>query len=173
MRTTLYVLFLAAAVSLFASLPAAEALVLTSSEFSNGERLPANAGYEKGNISPCLEWDDGSQNIASFALVMDDPDARGWVHWVVYNIPPSARSLKSGCPAEAELADGTLQGVNSFGKTGYGGPCPPSGVHRYVFTLYALDAKLDIGDRADRQTLMKAMKGHVLEKASLTGKYGK
>lgn len=173
MRTTFCILFLATVMSLFVLLPSAEALVLTSSEFSDGGRLPANAGYEKGNISPYLEWDDCSQNIASFALVMDDPDARGWVHWVVYNIPPYVRSLKSGCPADAELADGTLQGVNSFGKTGYGGPCPPSGVHRYVFTLYALDAKLDIGDRADRQTLMKAMKGHVLEKASLTGRYGK
>ena len=151
----------------------ANALVLKSPEFSDGEKLPIKSGAEKGNVSPLLVWEDIPENTASFVLIMDDPDANGWVHWLVYNIPASVNSLKEDFPRDEKLKDGTLQGVNSSNKLAYGGPCPPSGTHRYVFKLYALDTILDLKPGAQKLDLLKIMKGHVLQETSLTGKFSK
>jgi len=151
----------------------ANALSLTSPAFSEGTRMPLNSGYEKGNISPAVEWSDVPEKTESFALIMDDPDARGWTHWVVFNIPVSAAALSENFPNEEEFPDGTRQGINDFKKVGYGGPCPPSGTHRYVFRLFALDNKIDLKPGCSKTSLLKATKGHILAEVKLTGKYSK
>ncbi len=163
--------FIAFLACLFCFPGIAQALTLQSDAFLEGERLPDNAGFERGNVSPALMWGDVPENTKSFALIMDDPDARGWVHWVIFNIPSAVTSLDKGFPKNEELQDGTRQGVNDFGKTGYGGPCPPSGTHRYVFSLYALDADLDLEPGSSRTSLLKAMEGHILSEAELMGRY--
>ena len=105
---------------------------------------------------------------------MDDPDAPGGVftHWLLFNIPPDSRELPEAVPAQAELASGALQGKTDFGRTGYGGPCPPPGrPHRYQFTLYALDQPLDLEGGASKKQLLSAMEGHILAQGQLTGTY--
>jgi len=94
-----------------------------------------------------------------------------WVHWVIYNIPAQVRALKEGFPNDEKLNDGTEQGLNDFGRTGYGGPCPPSGIHRYYFKLYALDTVIDIEPGITKDELLVAMKGHILAEANLMGRY--
>jgi len=165
--------FAAAGYSVLFYCSQASALTLKSPEFPDGGEIPVKAGYKMGNISPCLEWAEVPTKTASFVLIVDDPDAGGWVHWIVYNIPASVRSIREGFPAENKLKDGVLQGLNSFNESAYGGPCPPSGVHRYVFKLYALDKIIDISLKPDRTRLLKAMSGHIVGEASLTATYGK
>ena len=106
---------------------------------------------------------------------MDDPDAPGatWIHWVIYNIPASARGLQEAAPTKAQLADGSFNGVNSWGKLGYGGPCPPSGTHRYFFKLYALDAMLNLSPGANKQQVLSAMQNHILAQGELMGTVSK
>lgn len=101
---------------------------------------------------------------------MDDPDA-SWTHWTMYNIPASTRDLKEALPTDPELSDGSLQGKTSFGSSGYGGPCPPSGVHHYSFKLYALDTTLSLPTKAFSFELVDAMKGHILASTELTGTF--
>lgn len=149
------------------------ALTLTSTSFKEGEKLPVNAGYEMGNTSPELNWSDIPNGTLSFALVVDDPDANGWSHWVIYNIPPTETKLKGNFASGKELKNGTRQGSNDFKEIGYGGPCPPSGTHRYNFKLYALDILLDLAPGSSKDSLLKAIKGHVLAEAKLTGKYSR
>jgi Raf kinase inhibitor-like YbhB/YbcL family protein len=138
------------------------------------------------NLSPPLEWSGVPEGAQSLALLMDDPDSQppGFVHWVIYNIPPTSTGLPEGVPAGPRLADGTLQGTNDYallaqeGQThpggapinrlGYDGPCPPS-AHRYVFGLYALDAVLELAAEATKADLLAAMDGHVLGEAELSG----
>lgn len=147
------------------------ALNLLSDAFAEGEKLPDNAGYKRGNVSPALMWKYIPENTRSFALIMDDPDARGWVHWLIYNIPSDVASLKENLHLSEELEDGTRQGMNDFGKIGYGGPCPPSGTHCYVFRLFALDAVLDLEPGTSKSSLLKAMEGHIIAEAQLAGRY--
>lgn len=151
----------------------ASALTLKSRDFADGEKLPLKTGYEKSNISPVIEWEDIPENTASFVLIMDDPDASGWVHWLIYNIPASVNSLRDDFPRDEKFKDGTMQGVNSFNKVGYGGPCPPRGTHRYVFKLFALDTLLELEPKAQKSDLLKAIKGHIIQEATLTGKFSK
>ena len=112
------------------------ALALWSSAFGNGELIPVQFTADGDNLSPPLEWQCGFE-AESFALICEDPDAPAgiWVHWVIYNIPGESRMLEEGVSAEEQQEDGTLQGENSWGSIGYGGPAPPSGKHRYIFTL--------------------------------------
>jgi Raf kinase inhibitor-like YbhB/YbcL family protein len=107
------------------------------------------------------------------ALIADDPDAPNgtWVHWVIYNLPGSYQTLSEGFPAKDALPDGTKQGITDFGRVGYGGPCPPSGTHRYYFKLYALDAELKLPPGATKAQLLKAMEGHILAQGQLMGHY--
>jgi Raf kinase inhibitor-like YbhB/YbcL family protein len=125
------------------------------------------------NISPPLNWTNEFNNTGSFAIIMDDPDAPmgTWVHWIIYNIPGSALSLAAHFPMDSVLADGSKQGFTSFRTTGYGGPCPPEGVHRYFFKLYALDAKLNVPARLTKSQLLEAMKGHIQGETELMGRY--
>jgi len=131
--------------------------------------------YDGQDISPSLEWKDIPVGTKSFALINDDPDASGttWDHWVVYNIPLNITSLDENVKPEKEFKNGMRQGTNTWGKIGYGGPCPPGGTHRYFFKLYALDTMLDLRSEATKAQLLEAMKGHVLAEAQLMGKYKK
>jgi len=148
---------------------------LTSSGFAAGEAIPSQYTCKGTDISPALAWSGAPANTASFALIMDDPDAPAgtWVHWVIWNIPASAHSLVEGVAKREQLDDGSHQGRNGFGKIGYGGPCPPLGqTHRYFFRLYALDTKLDLAG-AQRSALDSAMEGHILAQSEYMGTFHK
>lgn len=149
------------------------AFELTSTAFAHEEAIPPRYTCDGDDISPPLAWGDPPAGTKGFALIANDPDAPmgTWVHWVVYHLPPSTRRLPEAYPREAQGADGTRQGRTDFGRTGYGGPCPPGGTHRYFFTLYALDAMLTVPPGATAQQLDAAMKGHVLAEAALMGTY--
>jgi Raf kinase inhibitor-like YbhB/YbcL family protein len=142
---------------------------IKSPDFTNGGAIPRKFSCDGENVSPALEWEGVPEGAAALALIVDDPDARGFVHWVVFNMTAS----KTGGLAEAISAspDAPPQGRNSFGKIGWGGPCPPSGTHRYVFTLLALDEKLALPGTPTADQLRAAAAGHVLHEAVLTGKY--
>ena len=148
-------------------------LTLTSSAFKEGEAIPSLYTCDGQDVSPPLAWTAPPAGTTSFALISDDPDAPGetWVHWVVYNLPPSMRRLPESFPSDKELPDGTRQGRTDFGRTGYGGPCPPGGTHRYFFKLYALDSMLSLAPSATTQQLEEAMKGRILAQAQLMGTY--
>jgi Raf kinase inhibitor-like YbhB/YbcL family protein len=147
------------------------ALALTSSAFEPGAEIPSKYTCEGADLAPALSWSGAPAAGKSFALVMDDPDApRGtWVHWVVVDLPPGATSLPEG----GALPQGARSGTNSWNRTGYGGPCPPSGRHRYFFKLYALDNRLTLPANSDRKAVLAVMQGHVLAEAQLVGTYQK
>ena len=146
---------------------------LTSAAFREGGMIPPAHTCDGRDASPPLAWTGPPPGTNSFALISDDPDAPGqtWVHWVVYNLSPSARQLPEAFPPDEERPDGTRQGMTDFGRVGYGGPCPPGGTHRYFFTLYALDAMLSLPPGATKPQLEAAMKGHLLAEAQLMGTY--
>ncbi|NJC95663.1 MAG: YbhB/YbcL family Raf kinase inhibitor-like protein [Anaerolineales bacterium] len=150
-------------------------LDLTSSAFTQGQPIPEKYSCRGDDVSPALTWNDPPEGTQAFALIVDDPDAPAgtWVHWVIFNIPASARGLSEGIPSGESLPDGSLQGRNSSGTTGYNGPCPPSGTHRYFFKLYALDEMLGISAGANKGELEKAMVGHILARGELMGTFSK
>ncbi len=143
-------------------------LQLNSSAFANGGAIPSRYTCDGDDSNPPLVIDRVPMGTKSLALIMDDPDAPVglWVHWVVWNIPPQTRQI-----GEKSLPAGALQGRNSWGRTSYGGPCPPSGTHRYFFKLYALDTILTLGAGSTKTDLEKAMEGHVIGKGELMGTY--
>jgi Raf kinase inhibitor-like YbhB/YbcL family protein len=150
---------------------------LTSPSFGNLKRMASKFTCDGEDISPALQWSAVPQGTRSLALIVDDPDAPDpanprmtWVHWVIYNISATADSLPEGVK-DKDLPQGTLQGLNDWKKTGYGGPCPPIGEHRYFFKLYALDTELADLARPTKAKLEKAMEGHVLAEAELIGLY--
>src|SRR5262249_26219114 len=153
-------------------------LKLMSTAFWEGDTVPRQYTADGMNVSPPLEWTGMPPGTRGFALTCDDPDApsKTWVHWVLYNVPGEERRLPDGIRPreEVELPPGAGQGKNDFGKIGYGGPAPPRGKrHQYLFTLYALDAALDLPPGATEEQLRAAMKGHVLDQGLLTGSYGR
>ena len=149
------------------------AFTLFSSAFKDQAPMDARFSCQGGDISPPLAWTHAPAGTRSFALIMDDPDAPGgtWVHWVIYDIPAATRALPEG--AAKKLPAGTREGSNSWERTGYGGPCPPSGTHRYFHKLYALDTVLPDLKSPDKATLESAMQGHVLAQAQVMGTYQK
>ena len=150
---------------------------LISTAFSQGGDIPSRYTCEGDDTAPPLQWRGVPDGTRSLALIVDDPDApdpahpqRTWVHWVLYDIPPSASGLsETGKP----LPEGTREGVNDWGRPGYGGPCPPIGRHRYFFKLYALDSMLSDQHAPKKAALEKAMQGHVLAQCELMGTYQK
>ncbi len=150
---------------------------LSSTAFNQGGDIPIRCTCEGQDSAPPLTWRDVPDGTRSLALIVDDPDApdpahpqRTWVHWVLYDIPPAASGLpESGKP----LPEGTREGQNDWGRTGYGGPCPPIGRHRYFFKLYALDRMLSDQHTPKKAALEKAMQGHVLAQCELIGTYQK
>ena len=144
---------------------------LTSSGFSDGDEMPIELGYKNGNETPALSINGIPEGTKSLALIMDDPDAMGavgkvWVHWVVWNIDPT-REFITGNPQESKF----VEGMTDFGEVGYGGPAPPDKTHTYVFKLYALDTELDLPQKSTKADVEKAMEGHIIEQAQLTGTY--
>ncbi len=150
-------------------------LTITSPAFASGASIPAVYTCNGAGISPALAWGDPPAGTKSFALIMDDPDAPGgtWVHWVIYNISAASHGLAQAASADAQLPDGSLNGKNSWGRLGYGGPCPPGGTHRYYFKIYALDAILSLSSGANNTQVLPAMQGHILAQGELMGTFGK
>jgi Raf kinase inhibitor-like YbhB/YbcL family protein len=150
-------------------------LVVTSPAFNEGESIPALYTCTGDDLSPELAWSGAPENTRSFALIMDDPDAPGrtWVHWVVYNLPGDTAGLPQGVASDNDLPGDAMQGRNSWRRNDYGGPCPPSGTHRYFFKLYALDTSLDLDPGASKEDVLGAMEGHVLAEGQLMGTYRK
>ena len=148
---------------------------LTSDAFAHEGPIPAQFACTGSDISPSLTWSEPPVGTQSFALIMDDPDAPSgtWVHWVLFNIPTSARGFTEAIPSQGALSDGSMHGKNSGGNLGYNGPCPPSGTHRYFFKLYALDEMLGLSSGADKGELLKAMEGHILAQGELMGTFSK
>lgn len=150
---------------------------LSSPAFSHLDEMPARHTCQGDDLSPALQWAGLPEGTQSLALIVDDPDAPDpkapkmtWVHWVLYNIPPDASGLPEGV---ASLPPGTREGVNDWKRTGYGGPCPPIGRHRYFHKLYALDTVLPNLAKPDKAALERAMQGHILERTELVGTYQK
>ena len=148
---------------------------LKSSAFAAAGMIPKQYTCDGQDISPPLNWSDVPPGTKSLALIADDPDAPmgTWVHWVVWNIPPTLRGLDENVPKRDSLPNGIKQGMTDFKKIGYGGPCPPSGTHRYFFKLYALDTTLNLPPTTIKKELEKALHGHVLQQAELIGKYAR
>ena len=152
-------------------------MILTSPNFKQNGEIPKKHTCDGEDISPALTWSDLPEGTRSLALIVDDPDAPDpanpkmtWVHWVLYNMPPTAGSLSDNA-GSADLPEGTWEGLNDWKRTGYGGPCPPVGRHRYFHKLYALDIVLPDLKKPTKAKLEKAMEGHILSKAELVGTY--
>ena len=145
-------------------------LTLTSSAFENNKEIPEKYSCDGQDINPPLSLEGIPEETKSLVLIMDDPDAPmgTWDHWIVFNIKPSTKTI-----AENSVPPGAVQGVNSFKKITYGGPCPPSGTHHYLFKLYALDTILDLDENTNKQDVERAMKGHVVAQTKLVGMYSK
>jgi Raf kinase inhibitor-like YbhB/YbcL family protein len=143
---------------------------INSPAFSDGQPIPPRFTADGSDVSPEIRIENPPASVASFALIVDDPDAPvgTWVHWVVWNLPATTDTT-----AEGSLPDGAVEGRNSWGRNAYGGPSPPSGTHRYFFKLYALDTVLDLPTNTDKAGLERAMQGHVLAEAVLMGRYSR
>jgi Raf kinase inhibitor-like YbhB/YbcL family protein len=150
---------------------------LSSTAFTQGGDIPRRCTCEGDDLAPPLAWSGVPERTRSLALIVDDPDAPDpaaptttWVHWVLFDIPPSAAAIPAG---GQPLPDGAREGLNDWQRTGYGGPCPPIGRHRYYFKLYALDTLLPSLHRPTKAEVERAMQGHVLAQAQLIGTYQK
>jgi len=156
---------------------AAMPMSLKSSGFAHQTDIPKQFTCDGSNVSPALAWAGVPQNAKSLVVIVDDPDVpapflplRTWVHWLLYNIPPTVSELPQHL-APQDLPQGTWQGKNDWKETGYNGPCPPFGRHRYFFKLYALDTVLPDLNQPDKAALEKAMAGHIIGQAELIGTY--
>lgn len=146
---------------------------ITSTVFNEGEPIPARHSCDDMDISPPLNWNDLPEDTESIALILEDPDAPGglFTHWILFNLPGDTKNLSEHVKGEELMDNGGKQGLNDFGRVGYGGPCPPRGTHRYYFKIYALDIKLDLPPFIKRDELLDALKGHVLDMGQLMGVY--
>ncbi|MGQ4648005.1 YbhB/YbcL family Raf kinase inhibitor-like protein [Lyngbya aestuarii] len=148
---------------------------LESTAFEADGLIPAKYTCDGQDISPPLAWEEPPARTESFAFICDDPDAplRTFVHWVLYDLPVDIRQLPEGVPGEPMLSGGGVQGKSDFDKLGYGGPCPPSGVHRYFFKVYALSRQLGLKPGATKAQLQAAMEGYILGSSELIGRYSR
>jgi len=146
---------------------------IKSSAFEESGMIPSKYTCDGQDVSPPLKWVSVPEGTKSIALICDDPDAPmgTFVHWVLYDLPADVRELPENVPAETALPNGARQGTSDFGTTGYGGPCPPGGTHRYFFNIYALDAPVELSAGATKAELLGAMEGHILAQGRLMGKY--
>jgi hypothetical protein len=149
------------------------AMKITSPAFKEGAMIPARYTADGQDISPPLKIEGVPAEAKSIAMISDDPDAPvgTWVHWVVWNLSPEKTEIPEAMPSAGQLPDGTRQGTTDFGRTGYGGPAPPSGTHRYYFKVYALDTMLQLRAGATKSELETAMRGHILAESQLMGRY--
>jgi len=180
MKRWLFIIIQIVLISLIVSASGKEVnpvMKLTCPSFESQKEIPKKYTCDGEDVSPPLSWSNVPEGTKSFVLIVDDPDAPDpanprmtWVHWVIYNLPATIASLPEGVQ-EKDLPKGILQGLNDWKKTGYGGPCPPIGKHRYFHKLYALDSVLPDLKQPTKAKLEKAMEGHVLSKAELVGLY--
>jgi Raf kinase inhibitor-like YbhB/YbcL family protein len=145
-------------------------MILESEAFPEGGVIPGRHTCDGVDVSPPLSWRDAPAETVTFALVMDDPDAPAgtWVHWVLFDVPAAVSEIREGTTPR-----GSREGKNSWRRSGYGGPCPPSGTHRYVFRLYAVDCALGLASGTTATDLARALRGHVLAEARLMGRYAR
>ena len=149
---------------------------VTSPAFADNGRIPVIYTADGDDMSPPLNWKGAPAGVVEYAVICEDPDAPGgtFTHWVIYGLPGSYDGIGEGVEQISELDNGAMQGVNSFGKIGYGGPSPPKGPpHHYIFTVYALSAKLDLPAGISKDDLRKAIQGYVLMDGKITGLYGR
>ena len=148
---------------------------LSSSAIREGELIAPKYTCDGENVSPPLEWEVIPEGAKSLTLIMDDPDAPSglFLHWLLFDIPATEKGLTEGIGVDAPRVGGGTQGKNGFGDRSYGGPCPPSGTHRYYFHLYALDTEIGLKPGAVRQDIDRAMRGHILAEAQLMGRYAR
>jgi Raf kinase inhibitor-like YbhB/YbcL family protein len=141
-----------------------------TSVFEDGGRIPEKYTCDGDDVNPPLEINDIPEKTKSMVLIVEDPDASSkiWVHWVVWNIPPGTEVIE-----EDSSPEGAIQGLNDFGKKGYMGPCPPSGIHRYRFKIYALDKTLSLASLSEKKDVEKAMSSHIISQTVLTGVYSR
>lgn len=152
-----------------------EKLEVTSSAFREGEMIPKRYSGYGDNVSLDISWSKPPIDTKCMAIICEDPDATigTWTHWMAFNIPYKSGTLPEKIPSRAALEDGTIQGVNDFNKTGYDGPHPPYGTHRYYFRVYALDTRVTLASDVTREELLHAMEGNILAEGSLMGRYAK
>jgi Raf kinase inhibitor-like YbhB/YbcL family protein len=160
--------------------PGRMTILIESPAFTSGGTIPKLYTCDGKDVSPPLTWSGIPENARSLTLICEDPDApRGtWTHWVIFDLPASVKGLGEGVPAQERVTvaaggETALQGKNDFGKTGYGGPCPPGGSHRYIFRIYALDTELGLGPKTTRQDLLRSIKDHILAEGELMGSYSR
>ena len=148
-------------------------LKVMSRAFEDKGMIPSKYTCDGEDISPAIAWENVPDGTKSIALISDDPDAPvgTWVHWVLFNLPGDSNGLDENVPGTETLQTGAIQGLNSWGRTGYSGPCPPSGTHRYFFKVYALDAMLNLDSKATKKDLLEAMARHILAEGQVMGKY--
>ncbi len=146
-----------------------------SSPVIRNQQIPQHYTCDGDNVSPPLQWGDVPEGTKALALIVEDPDAPGgtFTHWVMYDIPPHVRQLPENVRHDEVLPNGANQGINDFGKIGYGGPCPPGGCHHYYFKLFALNTRLDLEPGATRDDLAEAMQGHILAETEIMGQYAR
>jgi Raf kinase inhibitor-like YbhB/YbcL family protein len=150
-------------------MPSEAGFHLTSPAFDEGSTIPRRFSCDGEDVSPALEWAGARESTGALVLIVDDPDARGFSHWVLVDMDATASGgLPEGVSASP---DAPRQGLNDFGRVGYGGPCPPSGTHRYTFSLYAIDAPLNLTGTPRARDIRAAMEGHVLGETALTASY--
>ncbi|MEE9289157.1 MAG: YbhB/YbcL family Raf kinase inhibitor-like protein [Bacteroidota bacterium] len=144
-----------------------------STAFQEGAMIPKKYTCDGPDVSPPLTWTSVPAETKSLALICDDPDAPmgTWVHWVLFNLPADTTELPESVPPQKTLESRAKQGTNDFGKIGYGGPCPPSGTHRYYFKLYALGTEVGLEAGITKKELLKAMEGHIIGEGQLMGRY--
>jgi Raf kinase inhibitor-like YbhB/YbcL family protein len=149
------------------------AITVKSSAFEHEGMIPSKYTCDGEDISPQLSWEGIPDGTKSIALISDDPDAPmgTWVHWILFNMPGDTRELGENVPKKDVLDSGAKHGKNGWGRRDYGGPCPPSGTHRYYFKIYALDAMLNLNAGAAKENLLAAMEGHLLAEGQVMGKY--
>lgn len=150
-------------------------IIVKSDSFSDGGMIPAKYTCDGANISPQLSWENVPKDTKSFVLICEDPDAPmgTFTHWIMYDIPANIRELPENLPKDKVLENEAKQGTTDFKKLGYGGPCPPSGTHRYYFKLFALDTLLNLEPGVKKETLLKAMDSHIIAQGEIMGKYAR
>ena len=148
---------------------------ISSSAFDEGGTIPLKYTCDGEDVSPPLEWSGVPEGAKTLVLISDDPDAPmgTWVHWVLFNLPATVNNLPEDIPPMQTLESGAKQGMNDFRRIGYGGPCPPGGMHRYYFKIYALDTEIDLEAGAAKPEILRAMEGHILAQGQLMGRYSR
>lgn len=148
---------------------------IESRNFKEGEFIPSRYTCEGENISPQLSWTCSVEGVKTYAIIVEDPDAPGgnFTHWIVYNIPSRLNSLMENSTPAKNVPEEVLMGTNDFGRIGYGGPCPPSGTHRYFFRIYGLDTAVHLDSGATGREVLKKMEGHIIARGELMGRYQK